>query len=84
MQGWSSEVSKDEDQVELLESELHTFEGGDFNLRKGDNGEGRFGEVYQTIHGWGESDIRTVGNPLKRQFGVRDIHFKRLAILLPK
>ena len=56
------EVFEDEDHVEVLESELDTFQMGDFDFFKRDDGERRLGQLYQAIGGRLHENVRAVWN----------------------
>lgn len=69
------EIRKDEDQIELFETELDTFEGRNFDVGKGDDSERRFGQVHQAVHCWRQLDIGSERNTFEAEFGIRDVHF---------
>ena len=61
----SCEILEDEDQIELLEAELHTFQRRNLDIRKCNYQEWRIGQMDQTVGRWLEANIRSEWNALK-------------------
>jgi hypothetical protein len=75
VEGGFREVLEDQDKIELLETVLHTFEGGDFNVGESDNEERRVREVDQTLCGGLQANTCTEWNTFEGKLSERDIDF---------
>lgn len=65
MQWCFGEVFEDQHHIELLQSELNTFQGRDLDFTQGHYEEGRIREVHQAFSRWLESHIGPVRNTLE-------------------
>jgi len=73
MDGCASEILEDEDQIEVLQTVLNTFEMSDFDFVERDDEEGRFGEEDESIGRWLEKNIGTEWYTLETEFSERNI-----------
>ena len=73
MNGCSSEILEDEDQIEVLQTVLNTFEMSDFDFVEGDDEERRFGKEDESIGRRLEKNVGTEWNTLETEFSERNI-----------
>lgn len=67
-------VFENEDEIELLERELDTFQGCNFDLVESDNEERRFNEVHETFGGGLQPNVGSEGDTLKGQLSERNVN----------
>lgn len=82
MQGRFRKVLEDEDQIELLQSELDTFQRGDLNLAQGGDKERRVGQMYETLCCRLQADVGAVRYTFEREFPEGNVDFKSIAGLI--
>lgn len=78
--GRAREVLEHEDQIEVLETELYTFEVSNFNLFECDDHERRFGELHETVRGRLAEDVGAEWNTIETNLAERDVHIKVLVL----
>ena len=57
MQRWFGKVLEDKDEIELLQSELNTFQRRNFDFAQSGHKERRIGEMNETLRRWLQTDI---------------------------
>jgi len=81
MQRRFGEILEDEDQIELLETILDTFQGSNLDFRKGDDEERSVSKVNKALRGGLKADAGSERNTLERQLTEGNVELKGLAEL---
>lgn len=84
MKWLTREVFENEDHVELLQPELNTLEGSNFDIRERDDEERRIREVDQTVRCRLELHVRSERNTFECQLRERNVDFQSLVALPTK